>query len=217
MKKLSIIVPYRDRKSHLDEFIPHMERVLSEQNIDFHIYVVHQNDSKGFNRAKLLNIGFNESNMSDYFAFHDVDMLPVLSDYSYCEIPTHMASEAEQFNFKLPYHEYFGGVTLFNKEDFIRINGYSNDYWGWGAEDDDILLRCKVAKINVGRRKGRYRSLDHKREIERTLYIKNLEKFNSHKGSEVSKISKEGLSNLSYDILNTVSITNRSTMINVKL
>ena len=27
-------------------------------------------------------------------------------------------------------------LTLFKK-----VNGYSNEYWGWGFEDDDLLMR----------------------------------------------------------------------------
>lgn len=217
MKKLSVVVPYRDRESHMKEFIPHMEKTLSEQGIDFHIFIIHQNDSKGFNRAKLLNVGFKQSEDFDYFVFHDVDMLPLISDYSYSNIPTHLASQAEQFGFKLPYEGYFGGVTMFDKKNFLKINGYSNDYWGWGAEDDDILLRCRVAGIQVGRRVGRYKSLSHERIIERSAYNKNLEKFNSHRGPDSINISKEGVSTLKYEKIGTDEISERSTMVNVRL
>ena len=27
--------------------------------------------------------------------------------------------------------------------DYYKVNGYSNEYWGWGYEDDDLLFRCK--------------------------------------------------------------------------
>ena len=27
--------------------------------------------------------------------------------------------------------------------DYYKVNGYSNKYWGWGYEDDDLLFRCK--------------------------------------------------------------------------
>ena len=32
-------------------------------------------------------------------------------------------------------------VTAFTEESFKKINGYSNEYWGWGGEDDDISHR----------------------------------------------------------------------------
>jgi beta-1,4-galactosyltransferase 1 len=35
----------------------------------------------------------------------------------------------------------FGGATSFRPEVFEWINGYSNEFYGWGGEDDDILNR----------------------------------------------------------------------------
>ncbi|XP_074646690.1 beta-1,4-N-acetylgalactosaminyltransferase bre-4-like [Tubulanus polymorphus] len=39
------------------------------------------------------------------------------------------------------YKDIFGGVCAIKPEQFIRMNGYSNVYWNWGAEDDDMALR----------------------------------------------------------------------------
>lgn len=39
------------------------------------------------------------------------------------------------------YEELIGGVLNVPREDFIRVNGHSNLYWGWGAEDDDLYYR----------------------------------------------------------------------------
>jgi hypothetical protein len=44
----------------------------------------------------------------------------------------------------MSYPEYFGGVVLFTKEQVEKTNGYSNDYWDWGMEDDDLFWRCKL-------------------------------------------------------------------------
>ena len=45
------------------------------------------------------------------------------------------------FYFRLPYTELFGGVEAFRKDHFEKINGFSNVYFGWGGEDDDLYAR----------------------------------------------------------------------------
>jgi hypothetical protein len=47
----------------------------------------------------------------------------------------------------LSFDDYFGGVTMFSSDTFERINGYSNLYWGWGFEDDDLLFRVNQKDI----------------------------------------------------------------------
>jgi hypothetical protein len=48
------------------------------------------------------------------------------------------------------YDQYFGGVILFTKEQVERTNGYSNDYWDWGQEDDDLFWRCYYEGYTTG-------------------------------------------------------------------
>lgn len=43
--------------------------------------------------------------------------------------------------FRLRYKGYFGGVTALTKDQFFQVNGFSNAYWGWGGEDDDLRIR----------------------------------------------------------------------------
>ena len=40
------------------------------------------------------------------------------------------------------YALYFGGAVVFTKEQVEATNGYSNEYWDWGQEDDDLFWRC---------------------------------------------------------------------------
>ena len=217
-KKLSIVVPYRNREEHLKKFIPHIEQHLKKENIPFHIYIVHQADDKPFNRAKLLNVGFKESEDFDYFAFHDVDMLPVDSDYSYVDIPTHLATRAEQFGWRLPYEGYFGGVTLFDRENFIKINGYSNEYWGWGAEDDDVLFRCSVLEVPASRKDCSYRSLSHDRFIPQDLYNENLRKLRDiQTNATKEKIFSDGIETLEYEKIKEEKLSEFCTILDVKL
>jgi len=222
MSHLSIIVPYRDREEHLSKFIPFINNSEYLKELNYDILVVEQDSQKPFNRGKLLNIGALESNEADYFCFHDVDMLPIISDYSKVHNPTHLAAEAEQFGFKLPYNNYFGGVTLFDRNSFYKINGFSNDYWGWGAEDDDIFFRCLVNQIKPSRKKGRFQSLKHEKIIKENLYKENLRKFFSFKNSQninqiFEKIKSDGLSNLEYEYLSDEKITENCRKLKVKI
>lgn len=153
------IVPYRDRAAHLRQFVPHMTRRFK----DSPIYLIEQADDKPFNRGKLLNIGFLEYGIEfDYVALHDIDMLPSKADYSYPEIPTHLATKVQQFRYKMPAPDYFGGVVLFNRQDFVNCNGYSNEFFGWGGEDNALYFHLQRIGMPIARRECFFQSLYHK-------------------------------------------------------
>lgn len=134
--KLGVIVPYRNRHEHLSIFKERITKYLNAAGLDFELIIVDQDNAKLFNRGLLLNIGFKYAKKlrCNYVVFHDVDMLPVDVDYSYSDIPLHLAPAV--------FDEYFGGVTMFPVRTFKEINGFSNKYWGWGYEDTDLLYRC---------------------------------------------------------------------------
>jgi len=145
--KLGIIVPYRNRVSHLERFTKDTVKYLKSKKIDFEIIIVEQSDDKPFNRGKLLNVGYIKAKElgCKYVVFHDVDMIPIEVDYSYSEVPMHLATNFEleyEKSKNLTFDDYFGGVTMMSNSTFETINGYSNLYWGWGFEDDDLLFRC---------------------------------------------------------------------------
>jgi hypothetical protein len=207
MHKLVIVVPYRDREEHLSVFLSHMEKFLGDAGVNYSVVVVEQEQGKPFNRGKLLNIGFDLSkNGHDYFVFHDVDMIPSEADYSWVNYPTHMATNCSQFEEVLPYYFYFGGVTMFNKKDFISVNGYSNEYWGWGSEDDDMFFRCLKTGKEMRRRNGVYKSLIHDKVIDKKEHLKNVVKLRAFMSDSVKKGSgflTEGLNSLKYTLKET--------------
>ena len=145
--KLGIIVPYRNRSGHLDKFLKDVPQYLKKQKIDYEIIVIEQADDEPFNRGKLLNIGVHRAKLLDcnYVALHDVDMIPLDVDYSHVDRPTHLATSfvSNHGEKRIIFDEYFGGVTLFPILDYYKVNGYSNEYWGWGYEDDDLMYRCR--------------------------------------------------------------------------
>ena len=143
--KLGIIVPYRNRYSQLEKFLEHTKFYLDNRGYHYVIIVVEQDNASSFNRGMLCNIGFKEAveQGCDYVVFHDVDLLPKKVDYGYADIPLHLATH------NLPFDTYFGGVTLFPVDVFKKINGFSNYYWGWGFEDDDLLYRCRKRRVKL--------------------------------------------------------------------
>ena len=50
---------------------------------------------------------------------------------------------------RLPYTGILGGVTAMRREQFYKINGYSNKYFGWGGEDDDLSGRWVMHMATV--------------------------------------------------------------------
>ncbi|KAH9514670.1 hypothetical protein Btru_023226 [Bulinus truncatus] len=101
----------------------------------------------------------------------------------------------------LPYPTYFGGVVGFSREQYLKVNGNSNLYIGWGGEDDDLLKRLKMKRyvpdrypVNV----SRYHMIKHTRD----------------KGNEANPLRKailksalhrqdvEGLNTVKYKVLN---------------
>lgn len=205
-KRLGIIVPFRKREHHLVQFIPHMKARLPHARI----YIIEQFDDKPFNRGLLINIGFHMFFRDfDYFAAHDIDMLPIQANYAYPLKPTHLASKAQQFGYKMPYVEYFGGVTLFNNEDFVSINGFPNYFWGYGGEDDIVYKWC-IEKTGIDRRVCTFQSLPHSRKIDPNLHAKNIQYL------QEPRPTNDGLTFLDFEFKDS-SVLNGYTHIKVTL
>jgi hypothetical protein len=179
--RLGIIVPYRNRHGQLVIFNQEVQKYLNNTGIDYRIIIVEQDDAKLFNRGMLLNIGFTYAKKMkcNYVVFHDIDMIPFEVDYSYSDVPLHLAEPV--------FDKYFGGVTLFPTKTFDKIDGYSNKYWGWGYEDDDLFLRC--IKQNI-----------------RTNNIGIANKGNSNKGFKFNGIDSYIKINNTFDLDNNYTI-----------
>jgi hypothetical protein len=163
--KLGICIPYRDRQTHLDELVDKLGKLLTKKGIDHGFYVGHQVDDKLFNRGAMKNVAaqyaFNDG--CDYIAWHDVDMIPDENvDYSYPDNnPIHIATQLSKYDYSINYDQYFGGVILFTKEQVEKTNGYSNEYWDWGQEDDDLFWRCYYEGYTTGHVVNQYDNKDY--------------------------------------------------------
>lgn len=151
--KLAVLVPFRDRFDELLRFAPHMTRFLNRQDVPHHIFILNQVDRYRFNRASLINVGFLYAKHNfDYIAMHDVDLLPLNDHLQYDypnEGPYHVA--APELHPKYDYKTFVGGILLVKCEQFETLNGMSNQYWGWGLEDDEFYVRIKDANLPLRR------------------------------------------------------------------
>ncbi|XP_074850583.1 beta-1,4-galactosyltransferase 1 isoform X3 [Carettochelys insculpta] len=191
LQKVAIIIPFRNREEHLKYWLYYLHPILQRQQLDYGVYVINQDGEETFNRAKLLNIGFEEASKEydyDCFVFSDVDLIPMddRNIYKCYSQPRHLSVSMDKFGFRemycgrplpgscrkpregsLPYNQYFGGVSALSKEQFLKINGFPNDYWGWGGEDDDIYNRLIFKGMRISRPDaviGKCRMIRHARD-----------------------------------------------------
>ena len=154
--KLCIIVPFRDRFEELLEFAPYIKTFLHKQAVDHEVWVVNQADKFRFNRAYLINVGFQESSSNcDYIAMHDVDLLPQNPGLLYKypgKGPLHLSSH--ELHPKYDYPTFIGGILLISRKHFKQLDGMSNKYWGWGLEDDEFFVRMRQANMVIERPVG---------------------------------------------------------------
>ena len=100
-------------------------------------------------RSKYEEIKFNNNKVKlkvNCIVMHDVDLIPEsdLNLYKCQESPRHLSLSIRRYGQhkvineyeKSPYDMLIGGVLLLRPAVFKIINGFSNEYWNWGAEDD---------------------------------------------------------------------------------
>uniref|UniRef100_A0A3P8W346 Beta-1,4-galactosyltransferase n=1 Tax=Cynoglossus semilaevis TaxID=244447 RepID=A0A3P8W346_CYNSE len=203
--KVAIIIPFRHRENHLKYWLHYVHPILRRQRIDYGIYIINQLGEDTFNRAKLLNVGYTEALKDaeyDCFIFSDVDLIPMddRNLYHCYDQPRHFAIAMDKFGFRLPYAGYFGGVSGLSKKQFLKINGFPNEYWGWGGEDDDIYNRITLNGMKVSRpdvRIGRYRMIKHERDKHNEP---NPQRFNKIQNTK-NTMKKDGISSLTYRLV----------------
>ncbi|XP_025096876.1 beta-1,4-N-acetylgalactosaminyltransferase bre-4-like [Pomacea canaliculata] len=141
--RVAVVIPYRDRLAHLTVLLAHLLPVLKRQQLHFRVFVVEQYGTLTFNKGRIMNAAFKEAlKIFDFqcVVFHDVDLIPEDDRNMYtCPImPRHMSVAIDEMNYRLAYQMLVGGVLNMRMEHYQLVNGYSNMYWGWGAEDDDM-------------------------------------------------------------------------------
>lgn len=149
-----IVIPFRDnaeqdRANQLKRFVSHMTRY----HPDWHVLIIEQSDDgRKFNRGALLNIGarYAHKQGAKYIIFHDVDLLPLAPIVPYYEVyPSSPIHIGKAWVDKYDYERFFGGVVSISMEDLQKSNGFPNQFWGWGGEDDALRERLNHKGIQI--------------------------------------------------------------------
>ena len=98
-----------------------------------------------------------------------------------------------------------------SKSNFKKINGYSNDFWGWGGEEVDLLNRAVMHNINIDKTnfipRGENNLLIKDPIIENKYknIINNFKKIKKTKKDSYlinkNNVYNDGLTNCNYTIL----------------
>ena len=201
----TIVVPYRDqpeqnRSDQLKKFSEFFDK------LGWPVLIVEQTEGKKFNRGALLNVGYDLVD-TDYIIFHDVDLLPKKTLLPYYEVlptsPIHLGKAITKYDSPT----FLGAVVSVSKKDYKSINGFPNNFWGWGGEDDAFRIRLQRAGIHVLQptMKSGFTELQHV-DTRTNPDWKNMEKWEGLAKEREGK-NKSGLSDLKYDIVAEEQIT----------
>lgn len=146
-----ILIPYRNRKAHLEAFIANVVPIFQKVLKSFKVVVIEQAEGKLFNRGALLNIGYQECKLDGKWFFnHDVDVYPneeCVEKY-YLNQPNAVPGFTGIIT---PPCDTLGTVIKFPGTEFAKCNGYPNNFWGWGVEDKALQNRVELAGIPISK------------------------------------------------------------------
>lgn len=207
LRKIAIIVPYRDnleqdRKSQLIKFKSHIKKFLDGHN--YKLYIIEQSqDGCKFNRGKLLNVGMEMAikDGCEMLITHDVDLLPQKDMLPYylmhSDYPVHLG---DRWKDKYSYSRFIGGVLSMSSVIAEKSNGYPNNFWGWGGEDDALYNRLLTVTDKLYcPENGTYVELKHVHTGEIKKYVNMQKKKNIL--SDLVYWKNHGLKNLKYKLI----------------
>ena len=209
--RLTVVIPFRDRDEHLRQLLPALRAELERQCLRFSILIVEQEPGELFNRGRLINAGvLYAADRSDYYVLHDVDAVPLNANYACPSQPMRLVTAIKtQFGEEQRPNYYFSGAISIRKEQLFAANGYSNEYWGWGKEDDDLFFRLLLAGLLCYcDLEGRFLDLPNPQpqQVERARtktprYVHRNRRRRSSLVRGLSSPAEDGLSTLRYEVL----------------
>ena len=223
--KTIIIIPYRDRASHLKYWLKNTYPLIKKVIPDVEVIVVEQTEGKKFNRGATINIGYLYYNNEEYsYITQDVDVNPI--DDKTINL---YGKNVEHDTFLGIYSDgqTLGGIVKCTGTTFKKVNGFPNDYWGWGHEDKDILNRanfynCKIVRNIKFTDVDKHRKLkifeeNHNRQENKKYWFAYQILPNLNANAKKTYIENNGLTTLHYKVLSEEKLMHGVKKITVEL
>jgi hypothetical protein len=138
------------RKDQLTALIKNIYTFFVAHQLYFKIVVCEQNDDAKFNRGKLLNAAFLESEKlftmpKKYFHMNTDYMFDLKRSF-----PKELLTfETGFIDLHRPPYDVLGAACVFDPESYKSINGFPNDLIGWGGDDWAIYNRLRKQSIPI--------------------------------------------------------------------
>jgi hypothetical protein len=181
------------------------------------IQIVEQsNDGRRFNLGKMINVGFDlysKHSIDDdwVYMFHPIDLFPKNGIDAYVEgAKLILNKNASVCTYNVIGQPHFYRSCQYSPVAYREFNGYTNNFWGWGAEDDEFFNRLKIKGIS-----SHYANLefntwcetkqDHEPDHESPDYLMGLSHHQSNlfiaQSLTIDRMMCDGMNSLSYKIL----------------
>ena len=183
---IAIIIPHQNN-------IEHLKKLLSYFNNNFNhkvdIFIIDQNNGDNFNRGFLLNVGYliaKKHYSYDRYIFHDVDYYPDKNLYElyfkFIDYNIHFINFSND--------KFLGGIFAIKSDDFEKINGFPNNFFGIGTEHEAFYNRCAINNIKI------YRPDKHYLEQIKHKPIKRTRKYEDEVRNDYKNSNSNGLKQL---------------------
>ena len=187
---ISFIIPNRGGTA-IDKVCDNIKEVYKRYNKE--IIIIEQADDSIFKKGQLYNIAVKNCNGTwialcdnDIIHFNEIDLFgqykrfknsPFLGFDATTQVSYSNGKLIKNSTEKRPWG--YGAFFFMHKNDFLKVNGFSNIYLGWGAEDTEFGARisnCKstVFTPNVPRLKQSIGHITHPRRQNINLENSNL-------------------------------------------
>lgn len=216
--RVVFLLPYRcdagapDRKGQLATFLATVPEMLQGARVECRYIVCEQSaDARRFNKGAVVNACFKTTtwDAEDLVCVHDIDLIPeadIIGEYTKAlnaDTVRHIGSAFKRY---AGCKKYMGGILLMRASDFAAVNGFPNDFEGWGGEDD-VLGKRITHRFAVERSRGTLVDLERlvspRDKLAQLIQYKSMGKGKATKkrGYMGARLYERGISDVEFSVL----------------